>query len=130
MIIMILFTLLLKAPNDPREVIVKDEPIRPYEKLSKAVDIVETNCDPLAVGDKTLKSWSYGIKQIRQIKLDWYNKRTGNHYTLKDCFDEAISKKIFMYHMMQYNDVDYAIRKWNGSGYKTYVYLKKVKKHL
>jgi len=128
--ILILFTLQLKAPADGRVVIIKDDPVRPYERASKAVDIVETNCDPFAIGDTTLQSWSYGIKQIRQIKLDWYNDRTGNQYTLKDCFDVSVSNEIFMYHMMQYNDINLAIRRWNGSGKKTYKYLAKVSKHL
>ena len=128
--ILMLFSLSLKAPSDKRAVIIQPEAIQPYEALSKAVDIVETNCNPFAVGDKHMESWSYGIKQIRQIKLDWYNDRTGSNYTLKDCFDVSVSNEIFMYHMMQYNDTGYAIRKWNGSGIKTYAYLNKVKKHL
>ena len=128
--ILTLFLTTAKAPNDKRMAIVQPEKIMPYEALSKAVDIVETNCNPFAIGDKHLKQWSYGIKQIRQVKLDWYNNRTGKNYTTKDCYSESVSNEIFMYHMMQYNDVDLAIRKWNGSGKTTFAYLKKVKKHL
>ena len=129
-ITMLLLTQLLKAPNDNRLVIVQTKSIQPYEALFKAVCKVESDNDPLAVGDKHLKNYSYGICQIRQIRLDDYYNRTGIKYTTKDILDPVKSKEVFMYFMMQYNDVNYAIRKWNGSGAKTYTYLNKVKKHL
>ena len=120
----------LYAPMEKVLYIQKEDPINPYLGLSKAIDKVETNCNPLAVGDKHLKSWSYGIKQIRQIKLDWYNMKTGKHYTLKDCFNEEISQEIFMYHCMHYITLETSAKRWNGSGSATLIYWNKVKKLL
>ena len=128
--ILMLFSLSLKAPSDTRAVIIQPEAIQPYEAIWNAVCKVESNNDPFVIGDKHLRQYSYGIAQIRQIRLDDYYDKTGIRYTTKEMFDPAKSKEVFMYFMMQYNDTDYAIRKWNGSGIKTYAYLNKVKKHL
>ena len=128
--ILSIFILTAKGPDDNRLVIVQAEKIRPYEAVFNAVCKVESNNDPLAIGDKHLEEYSYGVAQIRQIKLDDYFNRTGIRYTTTDMFDVAKSKEVFTYHMMQYNDTDLAIRRWNGKGIKTYAYLDKVKKHL
>ena len=125
--LLLLFTASLKAPNYTRVVIVQPEEISPYESLYRSVCKVESNNDPFAIGDKHLKEWSYGIVQIRQVRLDHYYDKTGIRYTTNDMFDPVKSKEVFMYFMMQYNDTDLAIRRWNGSGHKTYAYLKKVK---
>ena len=106
--------------------------INPYENIWNAVCTVESRNDPLAVGDKHLKIFSYGISQIRQIRLDDYYLRTGIRYTLEDCFNVSVSKEIFMYYAERigpYN-LDKIIRSWNGSGPKTYTYLKLVKDKL
>ena len=46
-----------------------EPPIRPFEALWEAVCTVESSGDPFAIGDKHLKDKSYGIAQIRQIRL-------------------------------------------------------------
>jgi hypothetical protein len=75
---------------------------------------------------------AYGIAQIRQIRLDDYNMRTGKKYKLKDCFNQRISKEIFMYyaHRYSHHDMSYIARKWNGSGKETYRYWKRVNARL
>jgi len=128
--ILILFTLPLKAPNDKRLVIVQPEKIMPYEAIWNAVCKVESSNDPFAIGDKDLQTYSYGVAQIRQIRLDHYYDKTGIRYTTEEMFDPVKSKEVFMYFLMQYNDTDLAVRRWNGGGVKTYAYLNKVKKHL
>ena len=128
--ILMLFTLSLKAPSDSRAVIIQPEAIQPYEAIWNAVCKVESNNDPFVIGDKHLRQYSYGVAQIRQIRLDDYYDRTGIQYTPKEMFDPVKSKEVFMYFMMQYNDTDLAVRRWNGAGYRTYAYLNKVKKHL
>lgn len=102
-------------------------PTQPYEKLWEAVCFVESSFNPLAVNES---EGAYGISQIRQIKLDWYEKQTGIRYTLQDCFDKEISKSIFLYHMDCYDDPEISIRKWNGSGPQTDIYWRKIQKYL
>ena len=129
-ILILLISASLKAPSYPAIVIPAGEVINGYEAIWKAICQVESSGNRFAIGDKHLKEKSYGIVQLRQVKLDWYYKRTGIKYSIKDCYKVSVSKEIFMYHMNQYSDVDEAIKKWNGSGKQTYIYLAKVKKEL
>jgi len=128
--IMILFAGPLKAPDSKSIAILEATPIRPYDAIFKAVCRIESNNNPFAVGDKHLKGYSYGIAQIRQIKLDDYFRLTGIRYTTDDMFDVVKAKEVFVHHMMQYNDVDYAVKRWNGKGVTTLAYLEKVKRYL
>lgn len=133
--ILILFlglTLQMYAPENKVLYISEPMAINPYQRACGAVWRVESNFDATAIGDKHLKQWSYGIGQIRKERLDDYNKATGNHYTVKDLFSPAISRQIFMHYAHQYGPyrIDEMIRAWNGSGPKTYIYLKNVKKYL
>ena len=102
-------------------------PTQPYEKLWEAVCFVESSFNPLAVNES---EGAYGISQIRQIKLDWYEKQTGIRYTLQDCFDKEISKSIFMYHMEQYDDPERGVRAWNGRYELTHGYWGKIQNYL
>ena len=102
-------------------------PTQPYEKLWEAVCFVESSFNPLAVNES---EGAYGISQIRQIKLDWYEKQTGIRYTLQDCFDKEISKTIFLYHMEQFSDPVTAVKRWNGSGRLTEIYYSKIQNYL
>jgi len=130
--ILILFTLQLKAPLDNRVVIIKDEPVRPYEAVWNATCKVESNFNPFAVGDTTLQSWSYGIVQIRKIRLDDYFMRTGIRYTTKDMFDPAKAKEVFIYFADRIGpyDIERISRNWNGAWRLTASYWKRVSKHL
>jgi hypothetical protein len=113
------------VPDEIRLFVFK--PIQPYERLWEAVCFVESSFNPLAVNES---EQAYGVAQIRQIKLDWYEKQTGVRYTLQDCFDKEISKSIFIYHMEQFSDPVTAVKRWNGSGYKTEIYYSKINKYL
>ena len=117
------------APEADVIYIERSQPVTPYEAIWTAVCRVESNFDAEAIGDKNLKEWSYGIAQIRQVRLDDYNERTGNSYTIKDVFDIDISKKIFMYYCFG-SDMESIARSWNGSGPKTIKYWDKVKEVL
>jgi len=131
-LILTLFTATLKAPNQRVIYIDQPEGINPFENVWKAVCQVESSGDPFAIGDKHLKEWSYGISQIRQVRLDHYYDRTGIRYYEKDMFSPAKSKQVFMYFADQigpYN-LEKVIRNWNGSGKKTYKYLAKVKNQM
>ena len=128
-ILITILSLRLTAPIDVSIVIGKDESIQPYEAIWTAVCKVESGGNPFAIGDRHMKHYSYGIAQIRQERLNDYNKQTDNSYKLTDMFDIDISKEIFMYYANQFNiyQMDDLIRAWNGSGKQTYIYLHKVK---
>lgn len=106
----------LQAPEFHQVLITKEIGIRPYERIWNAVIAVESNGNPLAIGDKHLKEHSYGIVQIRQSRLDDYFKQTGIRYTTYDMFDPAKAKSIFLHYATKigYKDPERIARCWNG----------------
>ncbi len=111
-IIFCLFTLRLISPPNQNLYIIKPEVIKPYGAIWRATCKVESNNNPLAIGDKCLKTHSYGIVQIRQSRLDDFYKETGIRYSLTDMFDTLKSKQVFMYYAKGNNEV--VARCWNG----------------
>jgi hypothetical protein len=73
-----------------------------------------------------------GYFQIRPIRLVDYNRRTGNHYAMKDMFNYEISEKVFLYYASQTGPYNFEkiAKNWNGSGAKTALYWKRIKKYL
>ena len=134
--ILSIFILTAKGPDDNRLVIVQAEKIRPYEAVFNAVCKVESNNDPLAIGDRHLEEYSYGICQIRQVRLDHYFELTGIRYTVEDMFDPVKAEEIFIFfaHRIGPYDNERIIRNWNGgpngmnikSTEKYYLKVKKV----
>lgn len=128
-----LFTLLLLlicikvyGPENLRLFILKHEVINPYEKLYKAICMEESSIRSNIINQE---EQAYGIVQIRQIRLDDYQRLTGKHYELKDCLKTSVSKEIFMFYAMRYNnDLSLIARKWNGSGRETYKYWNRINK--
>ena len=111
----ILFTLLtlnLTAPPDNRLVIVEGEAIRPYEAIWNATCKVESNFNPLAIGDRHLKHKSYGIVQVRRSRLSDYYNKTGIRYSERDMFDPVKAKEVFLYYCVP--DIETTARNWNG----------------
>ena len=106
-----------------KAVILLPEAIRPYEAIWSAVCEVETENDPFAYNPTEQAT---GISQIRPIRVLDYNIRTGKKYTLVDMYDVEISKEVFMYYACRIVDRDEIIKRWNGSGFQTEIYLKKV----
>ena len=136
-LILILFTSLLQAPPSNMVTIFESEGTNPFENLFKAVCQVESSGNPLAVGDKHLKEWSYGIVQVRRSRLSDYYRQTGVRYTTEDMFDPTKAKQVFMFYASQYGPYQFESisRAWNsGPNYKkvkiSKEYWKKVKKHL
>lgn len=116
----------LTAPPDRRLVVVKDEGISFYEPLIKAVTFVES------VDGKYLynpKENAVGWFQIRQVRVDDYNKLTGLKYALNDFYDYDLSREMFLYYAKG-KSYEKAAKSWNGSGKKTIAYWKKVKARL
>jgi hypothetical protein len=127
--VLLLSSIRVLAPVRLSLAIEQYSPYNPYKKLIYAVGKVETNCDTMAYNPV---EQAVGIFQIRPIRLRDYNKRTGNHYKMKDLYNYKISEKIFLYYAElagPYNAEKIA-KNWNGSGSRTIQYWKKVRKHL
>jgi hypothetical protein len=126
-----LLFLSLKVLAPTREVIfiLEEKPVEPYKRLIYAIGMVETKLDTLAYNDI---EEAVGFFQIRPIRLDDYNKRTGNKYKMKDLYNYDISEKIFLYYATRIGpyDLEKISRNWNGSGHKTWFYWNRVKKYL
>ena len=117
------------APQQKALYITIDVPIKPFEALWRAVCVIESSGDSLAYNSQER---AVGIVQIRPILLKDYNTRTGNRLRLSQMYNPKISKRVFLYYATKfhYSDYERIAKKWNGSGYKTEIYWKKIKKQL
>ena len=73
-----------------------------------------------------------GIFQIRQVKVDEYNRLTGSKYVLTDMYSCSNSEKVFLYFASLAGPYQFEkiAKAWNGSGPMTDVYWKRIKKLL
>jgi hypothetical protein len=127
--VLLLLTFRAMAPNWTSLVIIRSSPVEPYKNLIHAIGIVETKCDTFSYNPVEQAT---GYFQIRPVRLEDYNKRTGSNYRMKDLYNYKISEEIFLYYARQVGpyDPEKIARRWNGSGPKTYYYWKRVKKYL
>ena len=128
-ILLLMLTSKAGAPDHKVAYILVSEPIGAYDRLIKAVVLVESFGDTMAYN---LTEEAVGAFQIRPIRLLDYNQRTGNNYTSEECYNYEISKKIFLYYADQIGIPHYETiaRNWNGSGVTTLDYWERVKFHL
>lgn len=70
-----------------------------------------------------------GRLQIRQCRVEHYNRLTGRNYTLKDMFNFDKAKEVFLY-FAQGKTLEQAAKQWNGSGPMTIHYWEHVKSLL
>jgi hypothetical protein len=115
-ILILLITASLKAPSYPAIVIPAGEVINGYEAIWKAICQVESSGNQFAIGDKHLKEKSYGIAQIRQVRLDDYYNQSGIRYSVTDMFCPEKSKEVFLWYASRYNvnQIEAISRAWNG----------------
>ncbi len=127
--LMLLFTFRVFAPVNKAVVIYNTSPVDPFRKLIHAIGMVETKHDTLAYNPVEK---AVGYFQIRPIRLEDYNTRTGSHYTMKDLYNYKISEKIFLYYASEIGPYNFEqiAKKWNGSGKKTLEYWKNVSNNL
>jgi hypothetical protein len=130
-LILLLMSLTIKAiaPIQKSLLIPQLQPIEPYKKLIYAVGMVEGMGDTTAYNELEMAA---GYFQIRPIRVEDYNIRTGNKYTLNDMFDYEIAEKIFLYFATQIGPYDFEkiAKNWNGSGAKTIEYWQRIKEFL
>jgi hypothetical protein len=128
-IVLLSVTLSATAPSWTSLVILRSSPVEPYKNLMHAIGIVETDGDSLSYNPVEKAT---GYFQIRPVRLEDYNKRTGSQYKMKDLYSYRTSERIFLYYASQIGpyDLEKIARNWNGSGPKTYKYWNRVKKYL
>lgn len=126
LIVLLILPTKVIAPTDRSIVIIDRGGMDPLEMLWRAVCIVESNNDPLAVN---VKERAYGIAQIRKCRMEHYVSLTGKNYKHEDAFDPAISKEIF-YYFARGKSYEVASRNWNGKWELTEGYWKRVKANL
>lgn len=97
-----------------------------YEPLIKAVATVESNNNTLAYN---ATEGAVGALQIRQCRLDHYNKLNKSDYKLSDCYNYETARRIFLYFAAG-KSYEQAAKDWNGSGPMTNIYWQKVNKEL
>ena len=126
-ILFLIITIKAMAPAERYLTLLKPEPVNPYLNLYNATCFVESSRRAKVINQD---EQAYGIVQCRQMKLDDYNKETGNNYILSDCLDPDISKKIWMHFASKYDHRDYEsiAKAWNRS--KTDKYWEKIKLSL
>ncbi len=113
--LMFLFALRVFAPGYKSLVVYNAAPVEPFRNLIHAIGMVETKHDTLAFNP--LED-AVGYFQIRPIRLQDYNFRTGSHYKMKDLFNYRISEKIFLFYASEMGPYHFEeiAKKWNGSG--------------
>ena len=114
------------SPDMVGTLLISPPPVDAYRKLMEAIGFVETMNNNQAYNPREQAA---GIFQIRPIRLEDYNRRTGSRYTMRDLFNYEVSRKIFIYYADQIgpNDYEQIARRWNGSGHKTTFYWNRIK---
>lgn len=127
--LLILFTFPAIAP-DRDDFFIYDTPaIRPFEPLMQAIGMVETMRNVLAYNER---EGAVGIFQIRQVKVDEYNRQTGDKLRLTDMFDYENSRKVFLHFASRAGPYNFEkiAKSWNGSGPMTEFYWSRIKSLL
>jgi len=92
------------------------------ETLWLAICIVESACNPLAMGDR---GKAYGVAQIHAIMIRDYNQNNGAKLVHEDAFSPTISKAVFEWYAGHYctrerlghePTMEDVSRCWNGGG--------------
>jgi hypothetical protein len=125
----LLLGLRVVAPENHTLIIPEPRVIRPFSDLMYATSMIESMGNPMFYNE--LEN-AVGIFQIRQVRVDDYNRRTGSHYTLADMWDVKTSEKVFLYFASHYkpHELERISKSWNGSGPLTEIYWKKIKVFL
>ena len=125
-ILLTMYFWLLQAPPSGAGVIFEAEGVNKYEALIKAVVMVESNNGKYLYNPKEN---AVGYFQIRQVRVDDYNKRTGLKHSLNDFYDYELSRKMFLYYTKG-RSYETVAKSWNGSGEMTKAYWKKILTNL
>lgn len=116
----------------PELLILESDGIQSYEPLIRAIFIHESGGNQFAINTSEM---AVGPGQVRQCRVDHYNKLMGTSYQLADFFSYELTREMFVYftcHDGNGNEIEpksyeMAARDWNGSGPMTIEYWNKVK---
>lgn len=131
LILVLLFSFATKlfAPSSDSLAIIGSMPVQPFKNLIHAIGMVETSLDTLAYNPQEEAT---GFFQIRPVRVNDYNKRTGKNYSLKDMYNYKIAEEVFLYYasLSGPGEFEKIAKSWNGSGPMTISYWKRVKAYL
>ena len=125
-ILLTFISLNISAPPDDRIDILRFEPYNIYDKLIDAVVKVESGGDVYAFN---ASEGAVGAFQVRQCRIDHYNYLTGSKMSLADMYDYDKAKQVFLFFAVG-KSFERASKEWNGSGYMTEIYWRKIKANL
>jgi len=127
--LLLLIAPLAFAPSYESLTLLSSKPVKPFDKLIYAIGMIETKRDTFALN---IVEKAVGYFQIRPIRVEDYNKRTGSNYKLYDMFNYEIAEKVFLYYAMQIGPYNFEriAKNWNGSGPRTHHYWNRVKAYL
>ena len=119
----------LFAPGNHTVSIASFQAINPYLSLLLATAMVETLGNPMAYNEEEN---AVGLLQIRQVRIDDYNRRTGSNLTLEQMYDIDLSVRVFMYYasLEPPENLEKISKAWNGSGPMTELYWLRIKEYL
>jgi hypothetical protein len=100
--------------------------IEGYEDLVQAIVSYESGGDTCAFNPN---EGAVGAFQIRQCRVDSYNKLLGTNYAHEDFYDYELSKRMFLVYAKG-KSFEQAAKDWNGSGPMTITYWENVKKFM
>jgi hypothetical protein len=126
LITLIFLSLICKAPEYRTLLIAKEDRMTEFDPLIKAITWVESMNGKYVYNEKEN---AVGWFQIRECRIDHYNRLTGSNYTLNDCYDYELSKKVFLY-FAKGKSFEKAAKSWNGSGRMTISYWEKVRRQI
>lgn len=127
----------LQAPSAQSIAILQPEEINPYEAIWKATIMVESSGNPLAYHMEDNGKPSIGIAQIQESRLNDFNRRFRQSFTLNDMYLPNKAKIVFMAYASDFrpHDNESISRCWNGGSKgmekkSTQNYWKKIKRSL
>ena len=123
-LILLFLPIILYAPSMKYLNIPLRSEIKPFERLSWAVTIVESSGNNNALNEKEM---AFGAFQIRQCLLSDFNRLSGKDYKLPEMYEYEKAKEVFIFFACMYMDLEIISKKWNGSGEQTEVYWQKIK---
>lgn len=117
------------APSRNYLVIHKPGDINPFEPLMHAIGMVETMGNTMAFNEY---EGAAGIFQIRQVRIDEYNRQTNSCFRLSDMFDYENSRKVFLHFASKIGPYNFEkiAKSWNGSGPMTEFYWRRIRSQL
>ncbi len=129
MVCFLLMSFRVAAPETNSFIIFQYPDHQAFTDLMYAIAMVETMGNHLAYNEFEN---AVGIFQIRQVRIDEYNRRTGNSFSLSEMYDPKLSEKVFLYFASRYGPykLEKIAKSWNGSGPMTELYWKRIKEYL